>query len=137
MPPEAQARTPEAAAAFVRYWFSLVNYGYLTGDVKDLASVSSADCETCQSTIDRITDQYQSGGSFTGGEISVELAVAGAADASGVHNISIRIDQLPLKRMLSDGSTGEVSDGESDLVLFARALPLSGSWTMEAIASGE
>ncbi|MGA8852057.1 MAG: DUF6318 family protein, partial [Aeromicrobium sp.] len=46
MPAQASEDSPEGAAAFVNYWIALVNFGAVTGNVKQLKATSRG-CEPC------------------------------------------------------------------------------------------
>lgn len=137
MPPEARELTAAGAEAFVRYWFHLVNYGYASGDTSLLRSVSAESCQTCASTIETIENQYASGGSFRGGQISLPVVVASSPDASNASLVSISLDQEPLQRLNSGGDVMETSDGEADLSLGVLVEGASGTWRMAAIAPEE
>lgn len=123
------------AEEFVAHWFGLVNQAYSTGDVSALEDASDPACKTCASTIATIAEQYATGGSFEGGEISVEMAVASAPNETGTFILSAQIDQAPLRKIAHDGREGDVSDGESDLLLSIAAVQSASGWKLAAISS--
>ncbi|MCC3271006.1 DUF6318 family protein [Arthrobacter sp. zg-Y809] len=48
MPELAKEKSKEGLEAFAEYWFSLVNYGYETGDTSRVKELSSPECELCE-----------------------------------------------------------------------------------------
>src|SRR6476661_2085221 len=48
LPEAAKAETKEGAMAFASYWFSLLSYGYESGELKILETVTSSACEACE-----------------------------------------------------------------------------------------
>ena len=49
MPEVAKQESKEGLEAFAEYWFSLVNYGYETGDTSHVKALSGPECEICES----------------------------------------------------------------------------------------
>lgn len=116
-----EATTPDAAgaAAFVRHWFDLVNYAYATGDTGPLVSASDTRCETCSSFIDSIESQYSSGGSFTGGAISVLDAVAPEPDPHAPSLVTSLYSQEAIAAVSSEGEvTAETPAEPSTTIAF-------------------
>lgn len=65
--PEAAKGTDAAAAeAFVKHYWSMVNYAQATGDVDGLRALGLR-CVTCDRGIDSIVEVYEAGGSIRGG----------------------------------------------------------------------
>jgi hypothetical protein len=74
--PAAAAEASEAGArAFIEYYWELVNYAQVTGDVKALKKVSGKTCEGCGKGIAVVEDLYSAGGRAEGGEY--ELTITG------------------------------------------------------------
>jgi hypothetical protein len=132
----AEEESPAGAEAFVHHWFDLVNYGYRTGQIATLRAASSGDCATCQNTLQTIEDQYADGGRFFGGQIYLGTIVVSGRDSTGAFGVAASLDQEPLRRVNSDGSPGEISDGERGLVLNLRVAKADSKWQMMAIAPG-
>ena len=71
-PPEMEGTGVKAAEAFVEYYFALVTYAQSTGDTALLKDVGQPLCASCSGVVDVIDRTYETGGTVTGGELSVE-----------------------------------------------------------------
>lgn len=70
--PEAATEQSEAGAeAFVRYFVDVFNHMQMTGETQSLADISQAECEPCSAGVEYAETTYDSGGRFTGGELSI------------------------------------------------------------------
>ncbi len=47
MPELAKEKSKEGLEAFAEYWYSLINYGYETGDAEPVRAISSSPCSVC------------------------------------------------------------------------------------------
>ncbi|NGZ99563.1 hypothetical protein G5V59_01935 [Nocardioides sp. W3-2-3] len=65
LPAAARQPTEAGARAFIAYYWDLINYAQVTGDVKALEKVSGPNCERCLAGIDAIRTLYESGGRLT------------------------------------------------------------------------
>jgi hypothetical protein len=67
LPSSATERSLQGGAEFVRYWYSVFTSAEATGDVTELARVTSADCVSCNEAVAAIRSGYADGGSMRGG----------------------------------------------------------------------
>ncbi|MCD9153159.1 DUF6318 family protein [Aeromicrobium duanguangcaii] len=67
MPAEAKADSHSGASQFVRYYAAVLNYSALTGDVRQMETLSDPDCDSCRTYIDLFAKTYEDGGFFRGG----------------------------------------------------------------------
>lgn len=66
--PKAATKATEAGArAFITYYWDLINYAQVTGDVKRLKSASGPNCDRCSAGINGIREVYRAGGHLTDG----------------------------------------------------------------------
>lgn len=84
MPPTASKHTTEGAKAFVHYYVAAINYAESTLDTQPVESASLPTCTGCAGGIESIQNISDSGGSISGGEISVTSIEAGPIDKAGV-----------------------------------------------------
>lgn len=105
MPPEAQQNTRKGAVAFVKHYIELLNYAQATGEVSDLRSASSSDCQSCSTTARRLEELYEGGGSLDGGEIKFidDLTDHNAAEKTWL--VTVRVEYAPQIVHNIDGST--------------------------------
>lgn len=71
LPPEAEGDGPEAAEAFVRHYYAMVNYAQATGDTAALSDLGLRSCEACEGGLQFIQKIYNRGGKNVGGDYSV------------------------------------------------------------------
>ena len=67
LPDAAKEPTEEGARAFTAYYWDLINYAQVTGDVKGLVRASGPHCEGCNGGIWSVSDVYKNGGHVTAG----------------------------------------------------------------------
>ncbi len=72
--PDAATKATEAGArAFITYYWDLINYAQVTGDVKALKRVSARGCAGCLAGYEAIRRLYAGGGHIAGGEYEVAV----------------------------------------------------------------
>lgn len=67
LPAAAGAHTREGGAAFVRYWFTLLNHAQGTGETAPLREATGPGCRECENVVNTIGGAYGDGGSMRGG----------------------------------------------------------------------
>jgi hypothetical protein len=67
LPAEAKEPTKAGAVAFVEYYWDVVSYALVTGDLRTLASLGGPGCSGCQGGVDFIKSIYSDGGSVQAG----------------------------------------------------------------------
>lgn len=73
--PEAATKATEAGArAFIAYYWDLINYAQVTGDVKALKKVSGPNCDGCQKGVEAVNELYESGGRAEGGAYELDIS---------------------------------------------------------------
>lgn len=73
LPDAATKATEEGARAFITYYWDLINYAQVTGDVEALKRVSGSTCRGCSRVINGISDLYTDGGHAIGGEYTLRI----------------------------------------------------------------
>lgn len=72
--PEAATKATEAGArAFITYYWDLINYAQVTGDVTALKRVSGPTCGGCNRAIDAVEKLYGDGGHAEGGDYALTI----------------------------------------------------------------
>ena len=71
MPDLAKEESKEGLEAFGDYWFSLINYGYETGDATPVREISAPECSICQSFYSDLEEGYVNDDWIQGGKLSV------------------------------------------------------------------
>ncbi len=123
LPEAAKAETKAGLEAFARYWFSLLSYGYETGNTGPLESVTSPACSPCGTAKRDIIPWHQDGRWLIGGQITTPaVETTFSAGADGIYKVAVQVHQVPLTYVRADGSVaqkGEQKDDTGNLLLIA------------------
>ncbi|TWG95920.1 hypothetical protein L615_004600000150 [Nocardioides sp. J9] len=83
LPDAARKATKAGARAFISYYWDLINYAQVTGDVKALKRVSGPTCEGCRRATKAVENLYSDGGHAEGGEYALTIEKVKRLTASG------------------------------------------------------
>lgn len=126
MPDAAKVMTQTGAERFVRFWFSVLSYGMVTGDTEPVQGISAAGCKSCQALIRQIDALYAKGGKVrtTGWHVA-------AATSNGEFNIDapaflLRVDQA--SRTLLDAEKVVDRTPRAVVPMHIRLAEDGGSW---------
>ena len=97
MPAAARGADAAAAEAFVRFYWDMVNYAQVTGDVEGLKRLASR-CGTCDAAVDYIVDIYDRGGRIEGGEGTFRNLRASFLDHNGGARAIVRGDLVSTRQ---------------------------------------
>ena len=104
VPSQAAAETPEAAAAFARFWFDTLNAAARAGDTAALRGLAAPGCKACEAFAMSIEDLYGAGGRIEGGVFSVVAAEAPALPAGATEaRVTVVYDVTPTRQIGADG----------------------------------
>lgn len=114
LPDAAREATEAGARAFITYYWDLINYAQVTGDVKALREVSGPNCEGCQKGINAVRDVYGNGGSAIGGAYSVHISSVReiAPEDRSLYGVEARYRVRNAKQTITRGD-GSVEVSES------------------------
>lgn len=105
MPELAKQRTPEGAEAFTAYWFELLNWGWISGDVEQLEFDTAEQCEYCVEMLDQIVEDHALGISFEGGMIYVEkIRLINSYEENDLIVFDLMYSQDAGRILMSDGT---------------------------------
>ncbi|WP_146070498.1 DUF6318 family protein [Arthrobacter sp. 08Y14] len=71
MPDVAKEESKEGLIAFGDYWFSLLNYGYETGDASPVKELSTPECQLCEFYYVDLEEGYENDDWILGGKINI------------------------------------------------------------------
>lgn len=80
LPGAAKEATERGARAFIAYYWDLINYAQVTGDVRALKRVSAPGCRGCAEGTVGIENVYSDGGHVEGGIYSTEVLQINSLD---------------------------------------------------------
>ncbi len=116
LPKEAKRNDETGAANFVAYWVSVSNFAARTGDTRLLRQISQSNCVGCHRYIDLYESTYEKGGSFEGGDNTLQDVSAQRA-TNGVY-ISGRLVAAPGHFVVKAGAPRRASPTETTEVTF-------------------
>lgn len=123
LPDAATKATEDGARAFITYYWDLVNYAQLTGDVKALKAVSAPGCSGCQAGIEAIGDVFGQGGHTEGGAYRLERLTLSEVKAPGLDDYvftsmaTVTNDEQVIERGNGTGSTSAPATNKFALVI--------------------
>ena len=135
LPAAAKEATEAGARAFIAYYWALINYAQVTGDVKGLEKVSGPNCDGCRGGIDAIKEVYRAGGHASGGEYSATVqrlkpAKFATPDARAYEGlVRVRNDAQVITR--ADGSTSTLDPTRNTITVYV--LWVGSSWRMDVL----
>lgn len=103
LPEVAKTETKEGLEAFARYWYSVLDYAYETGDTRDLERLSGPDCIFCAGLAEGVTAAWDGGRWISGGKIDTP-AVAATMEPGKQPYALIQVLQQTIEIRNPDGS---------------------------------
>jgi hypothetical protein len=135
LPEEAKAETKEGAIAFASHWFSLLSYGYETGELAPLEAVTSVGCEPCAKAKSIISAWHAEGRWLVGGKIT---ALAGSSEfvrgSDKTYQVVIQARQTSLTYMRQDASVARSDPQPDDTGNLLFVSFNDGSWSLVNVA---
>lgn len=134
--PGAATEASEAGArAFIAYYWELINYAQVTGDVKALKAVSASTCEGCNKGIAIVEDLYESGGHAEGGEY--DLTIQDLKDVSpkdrSVFGIEARYEVRNAEQSITHGDGGHEAMTPATTEYLSYLIWLDGAWRTDVL----
>lgn len=127
MPEAAKAETKEGLEAFAKYWYSLLNYAFETGDLEPVQALTGAPCAMCDKIFPGIVKWNAEGRWVVGANITVhaaqtnfvetgqrefQVAVQSQQRSGTLHNADASIGQtVPESGMLGDLMVAKYDEG--------------------------
>lgn len=134
LPEVAKTETKEGLEAFARYWFELLSYGYETGDVDRLESLTDPGCEPCSKATSVIGAWHSEGRWIVGGKVttpSVSTTFEDVGDST--YQVAVQAQQTPLTYVRADGTVARTDpqpDDTGNLLLVAFK---NGTWSLKDV----
>lgn len=135
LPGAAKQATERGARAFIAYYWDLINYAQVTGDVRALKRVSGPNCDGCNGGIRAITEVYENGGRAEGGEYSVEVVEVKPAHfkdkRAHAYEGTVRVRNAEQLITHSDGTTKTLA--ATDNLITVYLLWVRSSWRLDVL----
>lgn len=105
LPEAAKTKTKEGAIAFAKHWFSLLSYGYETGNLQPLNSVTSTNCEPCAKAKKVISAWNTDGRWLVGGMLTTpSVSTQFEQGPDRTYQVAVQARQTALTYVRKDGS---------------------------------
>ena len=122
LPEAAKEPTEAGARAFITYYWDLINYAQVTGDVKALEKASGPNCAGCNAGITGIRERYAGGSRVVGGEHTVEIQSVTLLTSSSRTTRAFRAEMTARHGeqtvVDSDGSQDERGAGQDQFTVY-------------------
>jgi hypothetical protein len=107
-PALADKNTKEGLEAFAKYWYALLNYGFETGDLSPIRSITGASCAMCGKIFPGVVKWNSSGRWVEGASIKVQAAQSKFVEVvPGQRQVAIQSEQEAGTLRNADGSVGQ------------------------------
>lgn len=128
LPEAATKATEDGARAFITYYWDLINYAQVTGDVKALKRVSAGGCAGCTAGYKSVRELYAAGGHIVGGEYEVTFLRLNELDGPASSYLF-----EALLRAANQAQTVHNADGSIQRYnATSRKVAVAASWSREA-----
>jgi hypothetical protein len=135
LPDAAKQASEDGARAFITYYWDLINYAQVTGNVKALKAASGPNCEGCDAGIDAVEQLYQTGGHIEGGDYVVQLAKVNQLKGNNPSDLAFeaKISASIAEQVVVEGNGDKKIHPEATSEVIVAAIWLGSSWRLEAM----
>lgn len=134
--PAAAAQATEAGArAFITYYWDLINYAQVTGEVKTLKAVSGPNCERCDAGINGIRSVYEADGHLTDGNYQPSILRMKQIEGSNsdIYAFESKIDLRNDDHVAVDAEGVETPFAASTVAYLVYVLWVDEKWRLEVM----
>lgn len=135
LPAAAKEATEAGARAFIEYYWELINYAQVTGDVKALKAVSGPNCDGCKAGIRGVRDLYTEGGHVEGGDYTVHLDKVNRLNSSdpSISAFEAKISATSDEQVVVAGDGGTTTNPAATSVVVVAVAWIGSGWRLEAM----
>jgi Family of unknown function (DUF6318) len=134
LPEVAKSETKEGLEAFARYWFQLLSYGYETGDLARLTSITSRECRACERAKEVISGWHADGRWLVGGKtVTPSVSTTFVIAPDGNYQVAIQVAQAAISYYNADGTLHEATPKPEDTGNLMLAVFRDGAWYVNNI----
>lgn len=134
VPVEAEAVTPQGAAAFARHWFDALNSAIATGDAAALRSLSVKECTACEGFAFSAEETKRLGERYIGGHFTVRFAEAPAITDPSRAAVTVIYDRSLCRLVGQDGATLKTFAAKANVAGEMTLVAVAGSWRARELA---
>lgn len=129
-PPLADKNSKEGLEAFAKYWFSLLNYGYETGDLRAWAKLSAPSCAFCNNVKTSVAVGYKEGRWQVGGRLSTPSVEARYKADAPTQQVVAQVIQEVTKYYQADKSVGRNPEPATNTAVVVLVTHAQGKWSV-------
>ena len=126
----ADKNSKEGLEAFARYWFSLLNYGYETGDLAVWSKLTSASCVFCNNIKTSVAVGYKEGRWQAGGRLSAPSIEARYKANSTEQQVVAQVIQEITQYYKADKTVGRNPEPGTNTAVVVLATHAQGRWSV-------
>lgn len=129
-PALADKDSKEGLEAFAKYWFSLLNYGYETGDLEAWSKLTSASCVFCNNIKTSVGVGYKEGRWQVGGRLSAPSIEARYKANSTEQQVVAQVIQEITQYYKADKTIGRNPEPGTNTAVVVLATHTQGRWSV-------
>ncbi|MBT2521036.1 hypothetical protein J7E80_08580 [Arthrobacter sp. ISL-28] len=115
---------------YTKYWFSLLSYGFETGDVAASSKQTSPSCVFCSALKKSIAAGYQKGGWLAGGHLSTPSVQSNFKIGASRQQVVVQVIQEETTYYRADKSVGRSPAPGSNTAAVVLATYAHGKWSI-------
>ncbi|MCW2605310.1 MAG: hypothetical protein JWO60_3 [Frankiales bacterium] len=131
VPSEAVGETPQAAAAFVRYYYEQLGQALVSLDSSKIKPLFTSSCKTCATSVKNIDAERSKARRYSGGGITVRSAEGIALDAKRTAVTTV-YDSNPLIRETGPGAPSPLPSRDG-ITVEVQVVRSGSSWLVDRI----
>ncbi|MDP9695264.1 UNVERIFIED_ORG: hypothetical protein J2X79_002841 [Arthrobacter globiformis] len=129
-PALADKNTKEGLEAFTKYWFSLLNYGYETGDLTSWSALTANSCAFCSNLKTSVSVGYRDGRWQVGGQLTTPSVQSKFKPNSTSQQVVVQVIQEVTQYYKADKSVGRSPAAGSNTASVVIAAYSGGRWAV-------
>lgn len=133
LPAAAKEASEAGARAFIGYYWELINYAQVTGDVKALKAASGAGCDGCQSGLDAISSLYGAGGHIEGGQYTAVVEKMNRLQGKSLIAFEALLTVKNVEQIVLNGDGSEHKSAAGSASVAVACQWTADSWHMEVM----
>lgn len=129
-PALADKNSKEGLEAFTKYWFSLLNYGFETGDLTAWSKLSAPSCSFCNVLKNSVAVGYKNGRWQVGGRLSTPSVESKFKPGAPTQQVIVQVIQEDTQYYKADRSVGRAPADGSNTASVVIAAYSGGKWVV-------
>lgn len=125
-----EEKSKAGAVAFARHWVDTFNEAQESGDVDELAALSSAGCKTCNGYVNQLRTLYGAGGTLESDGWNVLVVAPPPGQVKGAVEVTVRVNRSAQRVVEPDGTTKRFPGGKAT---YSAELVWVNGWRMDRL----